>query len=464
MPSGLRNAILCVSLAVSLAGGLPGLMNGQGPPPLPTRDDAWLAARDAMRAALVRLGNLTCIQNIRRESQRAGGPGRATGPSEDFVRLQVSTLDGREYYSYPGDENAVTTPHLLVKTGMSGTGVFFGYARTIFEKHPFSSLKLVGRETWQGRPALRFHFEFDPIRERLDITRAGRTSSVGAGGEFVVDEADHLLRLLLIRSQGPIPELGIQRVEYDVRWSILQAAGINQTRDPLLIPERAEMRMVLFTGEIQRNEIHLTQCREFRVETALRFDGEEAASEVASAESARALAPVTIRLAGPSVLPEGVALPLSLESPVNLAEAAVGDALQARLTQAVTFSGGLTLPQGVVAELRIRRLERIQQPEPHAVVWIELSAIRLENTTYLGLAQLERNDRIRGMTDRLETKVQTGASTMWDQTRSIDAVSEEVIYPSIPGVGAFLFRGDPGTLPAGFKMTWRTLPARTNQH
>ncbi|MCW5966736.1 MAG: hypothetical protein KIT83_22040 [Bryobacterales bacterium] len=456
----LLNALRCGWLIALLTVGPATSLCGQETHPLPSRDDAWLASRDAMRAALRRLGNLTCIQNIRREAQRSGGPGRSAGPREDFVRLQVSIMEGKEYYSYPGDDNAMTTPHLLVKTGLSGTGVFFGYARTVFERHPFSVLRLVGRESWQGRPALRFRFEFDEMRERLDITRAGRTASVGARGEFVVDEADSLLRLLTIRSLGSVPELGIERVEYDVFWSIVQPADASQARDPLLIPERAEMRMVLFTGEVQKNEIQLTQCREFRVETALRFDENEPVVEASSDEGTSGQ---VIRLAGPSVLPEGGALQLALETPVDLAKSAVGDALRARLTQAVPLPGGPTLPEGAVAELRIRRLERVREPELHAVVWIELSALRVDDKVYLGLAQLERSDRVRGMVDRLEKKTQVAASTMWDQTRAIDSVLEEVIYPSIPGVGAFLFRGEPGAFPAGFKMTWKTLPPRASQ-
>ncbi|MCU0226097.1 MAG: hypothetical protein MUF01_00540 [Bryobacterales bacterium] len=462
MPEGTRTSLLVLSLLALLVG-FAHLAPGQDANPLPSRDDAWVASRDAMQAALLRLGNLTCIQNIRREFNRPGLPGRKSGRGEDFSRLQVSTIEGKEYFAYPGDQTAVTNPSLLLKTGMSGTGVFSGYAQTLFVRQPFSLLKLAGRETWQGRPVLRFEFNFDHLRERLDITRAGRSSSVSVGGEFLVDEADHLLRVLKIRSLDPLPELAVRSVEYDLLWSIVQDAGAAPGSQPLLIPERVDMRLTLFNGEVERNEIQLTQCRQFLVETSLRFDAEEPSEDAlhSSQSPHTQQPPAAIRLTGPSVLPEGGELQMALESPVNLAQAAVGDAVLARLTQAVSFPNGPTLAAGTLAELRIRRLERMAKPEPHAVVWIELSALRANDAVYLGLAQLERRDRIRGMADRLETKVQTGISTMWDQTRAIDAVSEELIYPSIPGVGAFLFRGEPGALPAGFKMTWRTLPARS---
>lgn len=468
-PTALCVWLLAVAGMVWVQGGI---VWAQEAAPLPTRDDAWISARDTMRGALRRLENLTCIQNIRREAQRTGGPGRRSGPTEDFVRLQVSTMDGKEYYSYPGDEQAVTEPHLLIKTGMTGTGLFFGYARTIFEKHPFTTLQLVGREQWQGRPALRFRFAFDQIRERLNITRAGGNASVAAGGEFLVDEADFLLRQMLIRSADPAPELGIKLVEYDLRWSILQSATASPGSTPLVIPERAEMRMLLFNGEVQRNEIHLTQCQEFRVETALRFDDEEGPEFPAESGAAAlaapepAAAPAFRRLTGPAVLPAGLDLPLQLEASINLREAAIGDALVARLARAVPLPDGSSLPQGSLAELRIRRLERIPEPEPHAVVWIELSTLRAGATVYLGLAQLERRDRVRGMVDRLEVKAAgraTAISNLGLGTlgQAGDVVVEEVIYPSIPGVGAFLFRGEPGVLPQGYPMTWRTLPPRS---
>lgn len=433
-------------------------LSGQAASDLPSRDDAWVAARNAMVGALGRLENFSCVQNIRREISVPGDPSRSAGTRQDFVRLQVTNIGGKEHYSFPGDLNSVTQPQLLVKSGLSGTGMFLGYARTVFLKHPFSSLKLEGREVWQGRPALRFSFEFDR-RERLDVSRAGGSGSIGAGGDFLVDAEDFLLRRMRIVGNQPLPELGIRQVTYDMNWSLIRGGAT-----PLLVPEQVEVRMELFSGEVQRNEIHLAQCREFQAQTSLRFDEDESGDTDLSQEDVAARIFAELAVSGPAVLPAELQLQLRLDEELDLAFAAVGDGLSATLQRDVVTPDGMVLPQGTIAELRVRRLDVFEKPELHAVVWLELSVIRSEARVYLGLARLEDRDRARGMVDRLETRIEGRSTILTDLGAIRTDVLEEVIYPSIPGVGAFLFRGGPGKLPAGYRMTWRTLPARADQN
>lgn len=446
------------------------------------RDKVWPAIQHAMQSALDRLSNFSCIQNIRREFAGEQATQGAITRS-DFVRLQVTNIDGQEYYSYPGDTRSVTEPHLLVKTGLSGTGLFMGYARAVFLRRPFAMLRLTGHDTWQGRPALRFAFRFDPMRERLNVSRAGGSASISAEGEFLVDEQDHMLRWMRIVGDQPIPELGIREVRYTMVWTV-----VRNGQATLLMPEQVEVRMEMFNNEVQRNQIQLSQCREFQVESALRFDDvppDGSAPDGLSAEGATAYdgsaAPppdVAAQLAALrfAVLPEGLPLELRLDEAVDLMTAAVGDSFTATLQRDVEAlatdqryrrgrapaeNAEVLLSQGAKAEFRIRRLEQVPKPEPHAVVWLELSTIRDGEKVFLGLAELESRDRPRGLVDRLETRVEGRMSILTDLGGYRNDTVEEIIYPSIPGVGAFLFRGEPGVLPVGYRMTWRTIPGRT---
>jgi hypothetical protein len=485
IPAGIRDGIakgsaafLCLLvLACPLA--FPQLSTSSGPhadatePPLPARDDVWPDIQIQMNNVLDRLANFSCIQNIRRDSMGEDSK-RPTATRSDFVRLQVTNIDGQEYYSFPGDTRSVTQPHLLVRTGLSGTGMFLGYARTVFVKQPFAMLRLTGREIWQGRPALRFAFRFDPLREQLHVNRAGGRGTISAEGEFLVDEQDHMLRWMRIVGDQPIPEIGIREVRYTMVWAPVQTDG-----SALAMPEQVEVRMELFTGEVQRNEILLTQCREFRVESALRFDDAAPDGEDFEIGDVPSEEEIQARLSALrfNVLPEGLSMVFRLDEDVDLMTAAVGDVLTATLQQDTSEPTAsprrgrqqesvqaplFTLPQGAKAEFRIRRLERIAQPEPHALIWIELSTIDDGKQSFLGLAELADRDRPRGLIDRLETRTEGRYNPTWDFNSGYRGdVIEEVIYPSIPGVGAFLFRGDPGVLPKGYRMTWRSLPGRT---
>lgn len=450
----LRNAALGLVLATA-QGSATQSSSPSSSEGLPPRDEVWIPARDAMQQALRRLENFSCVQNITRTVSPSQGAKGASSPRLDRVRLQVTHIGGEEYYSFPGDTASVADPHLLVKTGLSGTGAFMGYAQSVFLKHPFSRLQLEERAVYRGDPVFRFSFVFDQLREKLNVSRAGGRGSVGAQGEFAVGAEDSLLRWMRISSTGPLPELGIQAVAYEIHWSRLRGR-----EGFLLIPEQASVSMELFTGELQRNEVVLSQCREFQTESALSFGTEEEETAVSTAGQAAAEA-AAVR-ANPIVLPEGLTIALRLTERLDLGAASVGDMMLAELTQPVAGTDGILIPAGAIAEGRIRRLDRVGEPSAHTVAWLELTAIRDGNRVFLGLAELQRRDRVRGLVDRLEARTTAKRPLALHEIGSFryDTSVEEIIYPSIPGVGAFLFEGTSAVLPAGYQMTWRTLPSQ----
>lgn len=281
--------LLSVSAVVTalLLAGAPSALAETTSSSLPDRDDIWIPAREAMRQALRKLENFSCIQNITR-TEIPPARARRSGTTRDRVRLQVTHIGDKEFYGFPGEMRAVTDPRLLVKSGLIGTGSFLGYARSIFVRQPFSRLQLVGKETLGGEPVYRFAFVFD-LREKLTVARAGGQGSVGARGEFVVGEKDSLVKTMRIESTDPIPELGIESVEYEIDWAKFQG-----TSGFLLIPQQASISMKLFTGETQRNTVELSQCREFQTESTIRFDSEEDASGAVAALPAPLAAETTL--------------------------------------------------------------------------------------------------------------------------------------------------------------------------
>jgi sulfate adenylyltransferase subunit 1 (EFTu-like GTPase family) len=132
------------------------------------------------------------------------------------------------------------------------------------------------------------------------------------------------------------------------------------------------------------------------------------------------------------------------------------------MTQAIAGWGGPPVPEGATAELRVRRLEHMESPAAHTVVWIELTSIRTGNQVLLGLAELEQRDHVRGLVNRLNVGTTTRTRANLNEIASYRDTTniEEVIYPSVPGVGAFLFEGKAGTLPVGYRMRWKTIPAQ----
>ena len=132
----------------------------------------------------------------------------------------------------------------------------------------------------------------------------------------------------------------VDRMEYD-RISI----GSSQ----FLLPRGAEMDITDSSGGESQNRVRLKACHEFVGESALSFENLPAENFVAPVR------PTLAKL----TLPDDFSMELGLDTPIDSASSAVGDAFGAVLRQNVLAESGLVLPKGTRVSGHIARLEKV---------------------------------------------------------------------------------------------------------
>lgn len=402
----------------------------------------WEGAVDTMSSVLSRLNNYTCIVHMSRFEKARRDP----APRQlDSIRLQVTALSGLEYYALPGSPKSVTDPRELVRTGLVATGMFQGYAHAIFMRRGLEKLEFLGSEGAGERSLLHFRFVMEPVTEALEIRLGGRHANAAAKGDFWIDERDLRLRRVIIENVKPLVNIGVQQALYVMDW-----APVKTRAGDFLLPQRAEVSMLLANGEYSRNESTLAQCREYRAESSIRFDVDEDQA-VAAADSFDAGA-----ITASKFLPGGLRLELRLSDELRLDQMTVGDEFHATLSSLVSYRGKTLLPKGAQVLGRIRRLDAYPLPQPHSVAWLEFSVLRDGSTEYTFLAEIEKRDPLPSLVEKLKA-AGVANKDIAVPDRSLDG--DDITYQAVPGVASFIFEEGFPSIPAGYRIDWKTIPA-----
>lgn len=435
--------LLAISIAAVLLTASP-CVSGQAAGSTQERDRLWVAIRDTMRARIATLSDYTCIQTSTRFEQAQNEKQERYA---DTIRMQVTAAAGNESYSWPGSPNTAERPSDLVRTGLLGTGAFQGYSHALFVGPGPSQIEYLGKDTSAGQPLLHFRFTFD-LRERMILHVAAGRASVAAKGEFWADERDHTVRRMRIESADSAPEINVKSAEYTFDWAPVLLHGRRVS-----LPQASSMRLEMFSGEVRRNVITLSQCREFGAESAIRFDAPpEPAAPPATATGLEAA----------GFLPAGLSVRTRLLSALDNTKLAVGDPFEAEIARDVQWKRTTLLRKGDRAEGRIRYLATNTDPEVHTLLWLEIATIRSGDKEYIFLGEMTRAafatniiHQAQGFTEGRLERIGVMGSYRIDRR-------EFRSYGSAPGVASLLFRGDRAALPEGYEITWSTLPARTD--
>jgi hypothetical protein len=125
---------------------------------------------------------------------------------------------------------------------------------------------------------------------------------------------------------------------------------------------------------------------------------------------------------------------IALETAIDSTAAHVGDILRGHVTDDVRGKGkAIVIPKGASVTGLIRGLERAHSPGPVFNLTIELTELEWENTNAAFYAELLLKGAARG-----------------EGTPGPHA-------PPIPGTGILRMTGAQFHVPAGFRMSWRTL-------
>ncbi len=360
---------------------------------------------------LAHMPDFTCMETVRRYVRPNA---RRAFHIADTLRLEVALVDRKELFSWPGEEAFGPDLAAMVGAGTVSVGDFATTVRGIFGNR-VATIHYAGRETLHGRPAERFEYEIPLMLSGYVIRYADSEGRVASRGSFWVDPAStDLLRVTVSATSIP-PNLPIAAAETRIDY-----ARVHLEDQSLLTPESSETVLRLVNGHESRNEIEFSHWRKFRAESRLTF-GELSAL------------PEQRKTAERISLPDGLAISIELEAPLDSRVALVGDPIRARLMADAKQKGEVFAPKGALVTGRVRRMELQTDSTPHVLVGLEFSEITFADKRGMFFGRM------------------TGTASWPGVTVGAYSASAD-----LPGVGTLYVEGKSFVLPKGFRMDWRT--------
>jgi hypothetical protein len=168
-------------------------------------------------------------------------------------------------------------------------------------------------------------------------------AKVGHHGSIWADPVNFdLLRMQVFADDIP-PFLRLSSATETMEYARVEIAGSS-----FLLPAGSTLTMTQLNGSESRNVVRFHACRQFTGESVLSF-----ADPPPEAPSQAKPAPVT-----EAKLPDEFAVEIAIQTPIDSASTAVGDAVQAVLKNAIKLDHKVTVPKGATLLGRIARLER----------------------------------------------------------------------------------------------------------
>jgi hypothetical protein len=316
-------------------------------PPTPGSNDGTSTAQRSELLARIRvhaIGNLerqpnyTCTETVERSHRL-----NATHKFQwlDTVRLEVALVDGKEMFGWPGARKFEDMDlRNFVSQGAIGNGNFAIHARAIFRgqgvKFEDRGDGSTGKQSW-----VRFTFQVPLARSGYSLRMGEHKAIVGYHGSFEADpQSLDLERIEVIADDIPL-ELHLARAEDRVEYARTQIGS-----SEFLLPSASELTMVDLDGSENRNQVRFESCRQFAGESVLSFDDPDSSSSPNAPASIEEI-----------VLPPDLTLTLALLDEVDLAKAAIGDPVRARLQNDLKSKGRVLLPKNAMATGHITRVE-----------------------------------------------------------------------------------------------------------
>jgi len=388
-----------------------------------TRDQILLRnIKLRMAQNLTRVPNYTCLETINRGTHAPerfviAVPGKSVPfRRTDVLRLEVAEVSGQELYAHAGEHTFEKKDMIeFGNGGLIGNGMFTLFAHDVFTTS-VPIYQFIGEEAMEGRTLIRFDFKVTPLQSGYEVGTPGRRAIVGYHGSFWADpETFDAVRLDLIADEVPhytgLTDVG-NRVDY---------AQVRIGSADVLLPQGGALQARQVSGWASRNQISFTHCREYGVESLIRFD-----DPADPADAARGTNYVD--------LPSGLQLSLRLETPIDAGSAHVGDLVTALVDGDAKHKGTVVVPKDAMVSGRLRRVELHKEGWPYVLVGLELIQIEFDGKQSRFFAELEK------------VTLPPGAEG-----------PKRVPSKDLPGVGLMSATGNHFRLPKGTRIVWKTL-------
>ncbi len=395
---------------------------------------------------LRRLTTISCVETVHREEQPPRGKMRPL----DTVRLEVLTNGQKELYASPeGRKFSEREPMSYVGSGMLGNGLFGLYLGEIV-LNAYGSSQYKGEEVTGTRRLARYDYQISVMWSGQTVDVPGGSGRVGLHGSYLVDPENYDPVRLELQADNIPPTLPV--TEFTTRIDY----GRTVLNDNLtaLLPETADLRLVLESGEVSHNVVDFTHCRVFGAESTINFDAPDSPEQAPGFGTASV--DQTLRS-----LPGGLQVAVKLNSRIS-GEMAVGTLIEGVVAGDVKEKRTVAIPAGSVVRGRIRRMERYSDPFPYFIVGLEFTEVEAEGIRYIFYADLVAIDPAPGVELRLSTQNTTTieADSPLSGGLSTRRTMESLSLYSLPGVAAFFYKGEKLDLPQNFRTVWKTRPLK----
>jgi hypothetical protein len=276
---------------------------------------------------LAHLPDYTCLETIARSERQLDN---ASFKAIDAVRLEVTQIGDKEFYSPQGDHKFQDGVTQLVGTGLISTGQFALAARSVFiDTSP--QIQFAGNEILKGRRVLKYDYRIPYLARGWTLTFGAQTVTVGAHGSFWADAATLDLMRLDKHADDIPPDLTFSEARTAVDYGRVRIGDTD-----VLLPQSAEVVLTLQNHETFINRTEFSQCRAYRAESSIHF-GETPEPP-------------------PFNLPPNLAIVLELDHAIDPESSAEGDPVTAHVARDVRLKNQIVIPAGSVAHGRIREM------------------------------------------------------------------------------------------------------------
>jgi hypothetical protein len=149
-------------------------------------------------------------------------------------------------------------------------------------------------------------------------------------------------------------------------------------------------------------------------------------------------------------VPPFLVITVQLTKPITDKDA-VGKLIEAKVSGDVVQKGRIVIPNGSLVRGRIRRLERYRgKKSADFIVGLEFTEVQLSDGPLRFYADLLRMDKRPGIRLSLSEQVLVRTSM------GVEAKTQTITLPELPGVASFFVQGKTFTVPTGFRTVWRT--------
>ncbi|MGD1092527.1 MAG: hypothetical protein ABSB35_11130 [Bryobacteraceae bacterium] len=303
---------------------------------LETIDRTYYAARSARlnRRAMTEASSSTC-----------GGYGPLVSmEAADRLRVDVAVDGDTEINSWPGASSFDTRPiYQMIPFGPISTGSFGTFLLDLFANRiaqvTFTERKLDGAQVM-----FEYSFRVPQNLSRYRVRAGNGWEVTGYSGTFEINSGTAELARLVIQTDRLLPATHLCEARTTIDYHFMLIGD-----GEFLIPRRSELQTFDRNGARTVSVTGFSACHEYTAESNIRFDDPGTPAESIKTAPAPVFA-----------LPAGTSLTLALIRPIDTRIAAGGDAVSAKVVDAVRAprSKEILVPAGAIAHGRIRQVRQ----------------------------------------------------------------------------------------------------------